>query len=326
MTEKRYVLCRPQGGLNDTLCQIEICRAYAARYGRILIVDGRRSGVLGEFGNYFRMAGDGHIFDMTDKAVPDIDSLDCYPPEVQGRVSTLRSKRNLAPGWRCAVDLDTEVALRFSLDRDHPQTLLLHQQGGGGTNSFDLINRLTLVPWLAQQARDKIAQLPVGYSALHVRNTDYRTDIGMVLRTIRGRVAGQDLLVCSDDPAVLPALRSGLPDTRIHQITTLVYDGGRPQHKTAGVADGTVRHHVATGSIVDLCAMAAASTLYVSVLQSREGNESADFTGINRLSGYSKLAVHLCENKKPLRRLLGGFRFGLNPWPLAGSVRIIQPR
>lgn len=324
MSEKRYVLCRPRGGLNDTLNQIEICRVYAARYGRILIVDGRRSGVLGEFGNYFQMTGDGHIFEMTNGAVPDIDSLGCYPAEVQGRVSTFRAKWDPKPGWQCHVDPHTKVALRFPLDRDHPQALLLHEQAGGGTKSSDLIDRLTLVPLLARQARDKIAQLPVGYSALHVRNTDYRTDIGMVLNAIRDGVAGQDLLVCSDDPAVLSAMQSGLPDTRIHQITTPVFDDGA-QHVRARYADKTVRHYVAAGSIIDLCALAAASTLYVSVLQSQEIGIRKDFTGMNRLSGYSSLAVHLCQNRNRLRHFLGGFRFGFNPWPKAGTVRIIQP-
>lgn len=313
------------GGLNDTLCQIEICRAYAASHGRILIVDGRLSGVLGEFGDYFQMEGDGHIFHLTDAAVPDIDVLGCYPAEVQGRVSSVRWKRDPAPKGKGAVDFETEVPLSFPLDRDHPQTLLLHQQWGGGRKSFDLIERLTLVPSLALQVRETIAQLPVGYSALHVRNSDYRTDIGMVLSAIRSWVAGKDLLVCSDDPAVLPAMQSGLPDTRIHQITTPFFESGLAQHGSALGADVAIRHRVATASILDLCALAAASTLYVSVLQSKTGHRNADFSGMTRVSGFSRLAAHLCTRKKRVRRLLGKAGVGLNTSWMFGSVRIIQP-
>jgi len=35
----RYVLCRPLGGLNDILCQIERCCRYAVRFDRIVVVE-----------------------------------------------------------------------------------------------------------------------------------------------------------------------------------------------------------------------------------------------------------------------------------------------
>lgn len=35
----RYLLCRPRGGINDTLNQIELCWRYARSYNRILVVD-----------------------------------------------------------------------------------------------------------------------------------------------------------------------------------------------------------------------------------------------------------------------------------------------
>jgi len=323
LTGKTYVLCRPKGGLNDTLNQIEICRAYAAGHGRILLVDGRYSGLLGEFGDYFQMEGNDHIFTMTDKSVPDVDLLDCLPAEVQGRVSLVRAKAFNTSGVLSTTDAETGVLLSFPMDIDHPQTLLLHQQGGGGTQSFDLIDRLTLAPWLAQEVRSRIDQLPAGYSALHIRNTDYRTDVEMVLAAIRSQVVGQDLLVCSDDPEVLLAIRLGLPDTRIHQITTLVLDGGVAQHLHGLRAENSQRHQIATVSIIDLCAMAAATTLYVPVLHSKKNGIKADFTGMNKLSGFSILAAHLCADKQRLRRLLGKAGIGFLPDLQNGMVKLL---
>ena len=43
-----------------------------------------------------------------------------------------------------------------------------------------------------------IEGLPAGYAALHLRNTDYRTDIASVVNAMRDKVTGRDLLVCSD--------------------------------------------------------------------------------------------------------------------------------
>ena len=46
---KKYILCRPVGGLNDIFCQIEKCWQYAEKYNRILIVDTDKSqGLLGQ--------------------------------------------------------------------------------------------------------------------------------------------------------------------------------------------------------------------------------------------------------------------------------------
>ncbi len=310
-------------GLNDTLNQIEICRTYAERFGRILIVDGRQSGTLGDFGDYFEMDGDGHIFKMTDATMPDLDAVDCYPPEVRGRVRSVKGRLNPAPGGSGVVDAETGVMLSFPLTQDRPETLLLHQQWGGGTRSFDLIDRLTIVPEVAARVRRRISRLPVGYSALHIRNTDYTTDIGMVLAAIRDKVAGQDLVLCSDDTSVFPAMRAGLPDTRIHQITVPVFDGGRAQHSRGRFAGAIVRRRVVVGSIVDLCALAAAKTLYVPVLQSKIIGANVDFTGQNRLSGFSMLAAYLCEDKDRLRRLLGDSGIGLRPRMKTGKVEVI---
>lgn len=327
MTDRKYLLCRPLDGLNDTLGQVEICRAYAASHGRVLLVDGRQSGVLGEFGDYFQMAGNGHIFSMTDAVMPDIDRLDCYPAEIQGRVSTVCGKKNPVRGGIRTVDAETGVPLSFPFDQDHPEPLLLHQQGGGAGKgkSFDLIDRLTLVPALAQQVRDAIAALPASYSALHIRNTDLRTDLDMVLDAIHNHVAGQDLLLCSDDPAVLAVLQAGLPATRVHQITTPHFDANRPQHKAARGADASLRHLIAAASLIDLCALAFAETLYVPMVLSQLAGGQLVPTKKNRLSGFSKLAAYLCEDKDRIRRLLGEAGVGFRPQARAGKVRLIKP-
>jgi hypothetical protein len=50
---ERYLLCRPHGGLNDTLCQIEKCWKYALKSDRVLIIDTRNSGLHADFSEYF---------------------------------------------------------------------------------------------------------------------------------------------------------------------------------------------------------------------------------------------------------------------------------
>jgi hypothetical protein len=309
MTEKRYVLCRPVSGLNDTLCQFEICREYAERTGRILVVDGRLSaGVLTEFGDYFQMKGDQHIFHMTSPELPNLESLDCYPPEVFGRIFTLNRIGHPDPNQRATsnlVDSETMAPLRFDPEQDYPQRLLLRQQWGGSTQSYRALKHLSLVPSLATRVRSAIEGLPAGYAALHLRNTDYRTDIASVVHAMRDKVTGRDLLVCSDDATAFDQVREGLPATRVHRLTVPAFDDGKPLHISAKSHGAAVRRRVATNAIVDLCALAGATTLF-----------TAHLTGHNTMlkpkkSGFSRLAERLGGEKQRLRLFLGPVGRGL---------------
>ncbi|MDR1910856.1 MAG: hypothetical protein LBQ52_00710 [Helicobacteraceae bacterium] len=50
---KKYIFCRPQGGLNDMLSSIDYCVSYALRYQRVIYIDGTRGGFLDSFDRYF---------------------------------------------------------------------------------------------------------------------------------------------------------------------------------------------------------------------------------------------------------------------------------
>ena len=303
MTDQRYVLCRPVSGLNDTLCQFAICRAYAERTDRILVVDGRISaGILSEFGDYFQMKGDRHIFRMTSSELPNLESLDCYPPEVFGRIFTLSHVSHPDPALRVGanvVDSDSLVSLRFDPKQDYPQRLLLRQQWGGAIQSFRALKYLTIVPRLATRIRAAIDLLPPGYAALHLRNTDYRTDIDRVVHALRDQVAGRDLLVCSDDATAFDRVCAGLPATRVHRLTVPAFDDGKPLHITAKAHGAEVRNRVASDALLDLCALAGATTLFTAHLTEHDSKMTP------KKSGFSRLAERLGGEKRRLRWFLG---------------------
>ncbi len=327
LADTRYLLCRPIGGLNDTLCQIDHCRRYAERHGRVLIVDGRYSGILGEFGDYFEMAGAGHILHTTSAAMPDIDAMACLPAEVRGRVTTIRWNGFASAQGYVATDAETGVPLRFDMTCDHAAPLLIHQQAGGGVNSFDLLDRLTLVPGLAARVSAVINGLPQPYLALHIRNTDYKTDLDMVLDYMRKRNVRRDLVLCTDHPETFQWFRDGLPKTRLHQVTTSPVAVSGPVHRTERHAAAQIRREIAANSIIELCVMAGAVDLFVAALHAlaTPAGERSFAGGQVRLSGFSRLAIHLCRDKARLRKLLGEAGVGLLPGLGFGRITIIKP-
>ena len=90
--EIKYVLCRPRGGLNDMLCEIEKCRMYAQQHGRKLLIDTAFSGFKDHFWRYFELF-------MPDPMIEGVlnysalDRMSTLPHFVQGNVSTFQATR-----------------------------------------------------------------------------------------------------------------------------------------------------------------------------------------------------------------------------------------
>ena len=61
------------------------------------------------------------------------------------------------------------------------------------------LRKLRLVPEVAQEIAGALAALGEDYDAVHIRNTDVRTDYLSAFREMFPQVQGRKLLVCSDD-------------------------------------------------------------------------------------------------------------------------------
>lgn len=227
----RVLLCRPHGGLNDTLCRISECLTYAARFGRHLIIDTSR------------------------------------PICVRGRIDRYRAVS--VPGAGNVVDADTGLSVRFAeagtpgFELDYDEELLVHEAHGGGTTSADLLPRLRLAPEISQSVRSALASLAHGYSGIHIRNTDLNTDWRALFRQVRQHGIEGHVLVCSDDPRVTDCARSMLANP-------VLAFGGRPMsrnrsgalHLAGAYADPSQFRAAAVNALIDLCALGEARMVF----------------------------------------------------------------
>jgi hypothetical protein len=161
------------------------------------------------------------------------------------------------------------------------------------------------------EVRAVLASLPQPYQAVHVRNTDYRTDYRRLFARIRRRVGRSALLVCSDDPAVIqdaegyfagPILRTPCSVVSSHPTGAL--------HRTDSQETPEGRKRVAIESIIDLVCLANADVFYYAPAKSLANPASVsggrvEFRPVSWPSGFSMLAEHLCANKDVLDALLG---------------------
>ncbi|PPC88319.1 MAG: hypothetical protein CTY31_03855 [Hyphomicrobium sp.] len=117
---EKYVLCRPRGGLNDILCEIERCWAYSEKYNRTLVVDTTKSGFRDDLSKYF---------EVKDQRAPVVLSLDtdlinafnkmtAYPPALAGQIKNYEVRWNY--DWGGFEHTITGERTQFSLTKTIP--------------------------------------------------------------------------------------------------------------------------------------------------------------------------------------------------------------
>ena len=295
---ERYLLCRPEGGFNDMLCQIELCWRYAEANGRTLIVDSAVTGFGDDFATYFRPADGQHAeLQLSPERLQQLNAVTTFPEAVNGRLADYE-KIWSDHVWGF-VDAVSHQPLSFDAERRYPHVCLLHHQHGGGTVSLDALRRLRLQPELAKYIRERIAGLGADYDAIHVRHTDYVTDIGHFFGTLVGKLADRRVLVCSDNAEVIALARKTFKRAEIVTVSEVPDLGGQPIHvhaRAAGIPAEKLNRDMQT----DLFALAASSHLYVSRVADGPGGRLP----YQQLSGFSYLAATLNRRRRLLHKLL----------------------
>jgi hypothetical protein len=296
----RVLLCRPHGGLNDTLCRIAVCLSYAIRFRRHLVIDTSRCSLRGPFSDYFEFAD--HTLRVSSELSEDtcarLNAMRCRPAGLEARIGRYRS--GVVSSDSNAVDLDTGQSVRFADARtsaftyDYSEELLVFEGCGGGTASAHLLPQLRLAPAVREAVRRALAPLPSEYSAIHIRNTDLSTDYRALFRQVRQHGLDGPILVCSDDPRVIACARSMLTNP------VLAFDGRFPSSIRSGALHlhgpntGPSHHRAAAvDALIDLCALGGARQMFFGQ------------TMAMRVSGFSFLASYLCCHKGIIDSLMG---------------------
>jgi len=273
---KKAVLCRPRGGLNDTLCQIQKCFAYCRKNGRVLILDTARSGLRDDFLRYFEFENT-TVSVMTWHAYcqsNDVENLTVQPSQMQGRLDSYQTEIADNGVYR---DSTSATDLSFDFGMVQAADLLLHEACGGGINSIWLLKYLRPTPFLKDQLERRLGDLPDAYVAVHIRSTDLETDHERLLRELEPVLNGKNILYCTDSGKLQAELKNQpIASSNPYFLTSLDQNSSDRLHGTAATSiDSNI------DMLADLFALARAKRLYFT------------FTKAGYISGFSGLAYAL---------------------------------
>lgn len=197
----RILLCRPEGGLNDMLCQIQKCYKYAKRWKRVLIIDTNYAGANSfkdKFSKYFH-TNDSDVYLDADK-FETLELMQVHPSFLQGRVNTYRAE--WSTGDDDFIDTQSKKPLKLSFKSDHPEQLLVHHGAGGGEKSVRAFSWLKLNTNLLDEITWRIKRIGEMYTGIHIRHTDYKTDYQNRVLTLAKTITGP-VYIASDNRDVI---------------------------------------------------------------------------------------------------------------------------
>ena len=287
----KYLLCRPRGGLNDSLCQIQKCFDYADKYKRVLIIDAKDSGLMGEFSDFFSPCNSGVKVYGSSAEFDYSNLLECsrYPDVIFDGSGRYEAVFSALPHHQNYIDILSGTLLTFNFNRDYEERVLIHEQCGGGTKSFGFLEKFRLSDAVLLIAKERLKELQGDYLSIHVRNTEeYLTNYPYFFNKIFSKVSQKKLLVCSDDPGVVEFAKEFFIHTKIISVSNIRSVGNKPLHFHSTYENDDEKRDATINSLMDCVALAGASKFFY--MNPAHGHPS----------GFAVLTAYLCNNRRNL--------------------------
>jgi hypothetical protein len=271
LVPKKYLICIPQDGLNDMLNRIWFCYQYALRFKRILVIDTRKSpGFKDDFSKYFIFKSSIFYKGNIDTLYDTLYGKSIYPNELSS-LNLRHLKENPEP------------YLKFNPTKLYFETVLVSYPSGGGMDAIFLLKECSLATRVLDKFNERKVQLPSSYTSLHIRNTDYVSDVVSFLTKIK--ISSSDIFLASDNASTIELCKTTLSQ-RVHAFSSIPR-GNEGQNIHIDLRTKLNNEDLNIDSIVDLLLLAGGSELHISLEK----------------SGYSQLALSLHKDKEVLKNL-----------------------
>lgn len=283
----KWLLCVPRGGLNDTLCQIQLCLEYAQKYNRTVFIDTRKSGIRARLSQYFELEkSNSNIVLYPNGGSSPLWNKDYYPNCIKHESDEVISEYDPEVGF---VEELTKVPLRFDMSRDYGHQLLYYEQCGGGSYGWKTLIHFRFIDSIRNELRLRLESLPEAYVGMHIRHSDVKSDYHRFLSNTRTFVAGQSVLLCTDSSEVLKRAKAILSQSSLVLISVPPDTGGLPLHDRQEFTDNAIN----LSMLADLMALSLSDVII-------RPSHSCGY-----LSGFATLAIELQKRPWIIRQLLG---------------------
>lgn len=273
--EPHYIVCYPRGGFIYMIHRIIAAYKYAVENNRVLIIDTRKNWFKESLYDYFFIHSPYVYVGDIDFLYGSLDKLTMYPDQIA--LKTMN------------VDLNSEKsgALRkynIDLSRDYDEQVLIYSHYGGGSSVKPFFSMCSLTPLLYKAYKTARDKLPASYVAVHIRNTDYKSDIDDFLKKHGDLLKDKPIFLATDDKSTIELFKKQF---NVYSFSDIPENYGQNLHEMYSRSGGDIRKYN-LDTIVDLLLLASSSELYYSYTE----------------SAFTQAAKELHEDQELLARLL----------------------
>ena len=219
---KRYIICYPAGGIADIFFVINVCFEHALRTGRILVIDTRRVEWFKESIYDFIEFKHPSIYVGTveemDTLYDSLSTISTFPKEVKGHLKDFKASyvKNSFPQVSC-FNGDPSIITKIDLTKDYEEGVIIFSNCAFN-QATRILNHVVFKSNVLQVFRDRMQKLPEFYTAVHIRNTDYTTDVVSFIKANHDEFQ-QPFFLASDDKNAIDELKRLYGDNVLHFAT-----------------------------------------------------------------------------------------------------------
>jgi hypothetical protein len=180
------------------------------------------------------------------------------------------------------------------------ESVVLYAPPISGSESLQTLKLFRLNEYIRNQIFERLRDLPDDYDAIHIRHTDYKTNYKDYILSIRNKLIGRTVLVCSDNADVIIFAKQNLMCSKIISVTN--YDelsidscSFRPAHYQWHLPLD-IRRSRNISMLAELVGLSKSARFFYTTVE-KDGFEGH--------SGFSKLAEGLRKNPDILNKWLG---------------------
>jgi len=283
--EPKYVLCIPQEGIMDKFHTIYRCLNYAKKTNRVLIIDTTKDWFNDDINQYIHFHSSYIYTGPSNSIIHRINKLTTYPRNINiEKLDTIKKiKKNADAHHKFYIN---NICLSFGLNKQYDESIVVYSNGGGGNGLISLLEMSTLNAEVISMYKLRRAQLPDKYVGIHIRNTDYTSDVPNFVKTHDHIFRNNAVFLASDNKKTIDSIKNKY-GKNIYTFASIPDNDGKPIHEYYNRTQKEAKiYNIDT--LVDIFLLAAADNYYFSCVK----------------SGFSKTIFELRKKPELIKRLL----------------------
>lgn len=287
--EEKYLLCRPLGGLNDVLCQINYCYNYCVKFNRVLLIDTtfayKHNSFSCSFDNYFSFIKKVKVIIITNKEqihnIITNKNKTIYPTKLKNNITNYKIEHdkttNIKEQFRA---LENNLYLSR---QSYQEDIVIHHSYGGGIESQKIINLIRINKSIGLKFKQIYIKISKPYIGIHIRNTDMTSDYKNFLENNYDLINSyQNILLATDSIESKKYFYKKFGDKNIFSYSQ-VLETNEPLH-----TQSKDKNESFTNTLIDLLLLVYSEKLIVST----------------ETSGFANLALYIHNNKTKCNNFL----------------------